>query len=1392
MKTVYSAFLGLSKQLGVCFGVLICLWLPYPGAVAAEPTLVEQQTTSALKSFHEGKILTAINTLERAATENQSLPTAERYALLTLLLEMCAAVEYQDCMHTHVETLTKAFPPPDSETATPVERLRYFGSAYFVYYLLYLDYWSMPPSAQHKLVQNLDNGALTKYPYPLDFPVLYVQGQILAARIYGVAEQFEKAVTSLDRALAVIAARRDIQPYYLAKWLSDIELLLYEFGDTVRAERLHVTSQEFILNNTGSKLLLLSQAELMYLRRMHWPISDAKSLIPDAALALSVVKELELPDETRKRWMNDLSMRLCQICAVAGEHECAEGALKEAPATQDLEGFLKNGEFTSEYAAYYIATAVFVRHRAGEQIPADWLQAMKRYVERPASSNRYLRNLGSLVQLVVGFQSYGTDRTGSMPHLIASAKTRLELFQEIRNRLPAAFPMPNLADRISVQSTLFALSDDRHIDPSLGDTVLALFEMYNRSLRQADSEVLARLSYTGTLDSRRLVHAYLRLASRNIYAERAEIRRALDFAGTKGAKPENQNELVAVHRYLADFSIKKKQIREDPMVANALQGTALRMPSLESLQRMLREGEAYVSIAGAYENIIHLCVTKTSVSVRKTPVDVAQFGRDLQLLQNALTATHAPNPVLDSQFPVAAARHAYRIFVEPVSDCLRGTTHLIWSPPGFLLSIPIGVFLESDPQKTKDGYRLADAGWVARRYAISYVTSAQGFIAARKLGQREQAQFPYLGVGDPVLSGRTADGTDRKTVLASRSAGNAGNPLMDLWELPETSRELTDSSKMAGPSAKVLLRGEATEGRFRREVLDRYEVLHFATHGLLREEVKGIVEPALVLTPQSATSESNDGALTASEIANLNLGAKFAVLSACNSANFDLTVFASEVQGLTTSFALAGVPSTLATLWAVETEATRRLITNLFAHYYSNTSGAPAEALRQSTIDFLSSPPQPAMAHPRFWGAFVIYGDGGGIPRQAAPLRSERTIGEVLTGDYQGGSETYAVRSSEDGALYLTGIAGKSGQRFKSFVARADRTGKLIWFRDDAKLGATHVLVPTSYGALSAGYLSSQAGEQNEPVVYAFDSNGTRLWSRSLKGINGIPFGGIRANEHDEAIIGILENASAEKQNKKSVTLLRLSKSGETLASTQFSIKDEATVVSVILRSTDKYLVVAVNEWSSSSEENYRPNDFGVLEGCGQIGSQSRLTFFDRKNAQAINEVLLPRFNIADLTQAASGGLLVAGSVTKGCSIKDRAAAIAEIDQKGLKSEIYVEKSPFESEATVLLPMRDGRVMVLGQSIRPYDLDSPHGRPEVGSAGYLDSLQDWTERRDRHELSDGVMMILDRSGKVLSRDLLTTGAQVFFLSAAKSGDSIIAVGSNGFQMLWANAALRPH
>lgn len=154
--------------------------------------------------------------------------------------------------------------------------------------------------------------------------------------------------------------------------------------------------------------------------------------------------------------------------------------------------------------------------------------------------------------------------------------------------------------------------------------------------------------------------------------------------------------------------------------------------------------------------------------------------------------------------------------------------------------------------------------------------------------------------------------------------------------------------------------------------LGQVGLLYFATHGLVSGDAVGeaaLAEPALALTPGGG----EDGFLTASEIAELHLNARFVVLSACNTAAGD-PPGAEALSGLVQSFLYAGARGLLVSHWPVESRSAVALMTDLFRRRAAAPQLSAAEAQRQAMLDMITRPADPRWSHPAYWAPFILVG----------------------------------------------------------------------------------------------------------------------------------------------------------------------------------------------------------------------------------------------------------------------------------------------------------------------------------------------------------------------------------------------------------------------------------
>ena len=137
----------------------------------------------------------------------------------------------------------------------------------------------------------------------------------------------------------------------------------------------------------------------------------------------------------------------------------------------------------------------------------------------------------------------------------------------------------------------------------------------------------------------------------------------------------------------------------------------------------------------------------------------------------------------------------------------------------------------------------------------------------------------------------------------------------------------------------------------------------------------GTSEPGLLLTPPAKASADDDGYLSASEIAGLKLDADWVILSACNTAAGGASG-AQALSGLARAFIYAQTRALLVSHWAVDSNATVKLITSAIGEMAGDRKVGRSEALRRAMLSLIDNG-APAHAHPAYWAPFIVVGEGG-------------------------------------------------------------------------------------------------------------------------------------------------------------------------------------------------------------------------------------------------------------------------------------------------------------------------------------------------------------------------------------------------------------------------------
>jgi len=343
-------------------------------------------------------------------------------------------------------------------------------------------------------------------------------------------------------------------------------------------------------------------------------------------------------------------------------------------------------------------------------------------------------------------------------------------------------------------------------------------------------------------------------------------------------------------------------------------------------------------------------------------------------------------------FDVQASYELYKALLGPVEGTMAGKSKLLVVPDGALTSLPFQVLVTKEPTPGLSPQEAnQQAAWLIKDKAITTLPAVSSLRALRQFARVSKATKPFIGYGDPVLQRNRQPNAPGEKRMASKIVSRGVQPLSSYYRgnainldalrqglapLPETADELRAVAKVLGaPETDVHLQDDATLAKLEQTPLDQYKVVDFATHGLVAGEVAGLSEPALVMTLPERPNPDDNGLLTASRVAKLNLDADWAVLSACNTAAGEQPG-AEGLSGLARAFFYAGARSLLVSHWPVDSAAAVKLTTGAFSAMAKDPSIGRAEAMRRSMLALIADKEHPDNADPSIWAPFALVGEG--------------------------------------------------------------------------------------------------------------------------------------------------------------------------------------------------------------------------------------------------------------------------------------------------------------------------------------------------------------------------------------------------------------------------------
>jgi CHAT domain-containing protein len=336
---------------------------------------------------------------------------------------------------------------------------------------------------------------------------------------------------------------------------------------------------------------------------------------------------------------------------------------------------------------------------------------------------------------------------------------------------------------------------------------------------------------------------------------------------------------------------------------------------------------------------------------------------------------------------LAAANTLYKTVVEPAAGMITDKRLLVVAD-GALNYIPFEALVTS--AETTD---FAAAAYLVKSNEIVYAPSASVIGAIRQQAARSSGKS-VLVLADPVFNtkderakGVTATasaggdtrglglqsavndvaGQDAGASMAAASTSMQGLPLARLTGTRTEADQIAKLVKGAGGQADVWLDLNASEDNIQTRDVNKYRVIHIATHGLLdadRPQFTGVVLSLI-------GNKSADGFLRTDEVFNLRLGSPLVMLSACET-GLGKEKRGEGVMGLTRAFLYAGAPTVGVSLWSVADKSTADLMTEFYKRLLASDNVSSASAIRDAQLAMISGKKYSA---PFYWAPFVLVGD---------------------------------------------------------------------------------------------------------------------------------------------------------------------------------------------------------------------------------------------------------------------------------------------------------------------------------------------------------------------------------------------------------------------------------
>jgi CHAT domain-containing protein len=405
--------------------------------------------------------------------------------------------------------------------------------------------------------------------------------------------------------------------------------------------------------------------------------------------------------------------------------------------------------------------------------------------------------------------------------------------------------------------------------------------------------------------------------SNELLKKREVLKSTVTRLSVKANETEDSTVLFKLNSFVLNAEAESTQLDEEIKLEPLLQKKLINpIPTVSQLQRKLDNTTAILSFHLSENELLALLITADQFEYRSTVINKGFFS-EIESFKDALQN----KPADDIYTGANSAMNLYQAIISPVHSKLIKIKKLVIIPDGELNCLPFEA-LQDENRK-----------YILEKFSVQY-----------------QYSTALLGKDGTKLEPSNTLAFAPYTTHQSLATGN----------LPFSEQEI----KLL--QGKTFVDSAATKSVFLQSAI-HYNIIHLSTHSFFDNNNPS--QSHIVFNPAN-----NDYKLTAQEIHNLNLDSTQLIILNGSGPKTGKMGNGEGLMSLSRSFAYAGCPNMITSLWRAEDSITTFITKRL--HFYLSENISKDKALQQAKLDLLHSPDiDPHFKTPAYWANLIFIGN---------------------------------------------------------------------------------------------------------------------------------------------------------------------------------------------------------------------------------------------------------------------------------------------------------------------------------------------------------------------------------------------------------------------------------